>query len=209
MRAAPVILALLVATGAAAQETPEVRRLRFAEKGGDLVMSGTFTDLFDRDLLEQLSSGFAQTVVVRAYLYLVGHDAPVWFATATYRAVYDHWDEIYVVRLRDPAGERNLRLATRAEALKALTTFEDFPAVPLHAVKIGDHHFIGIVVELNPVAPELLAEVRRWLVRPRAGQVAGDASFFGSFVSIFVNPRLTSADRTLRFRSQDFYRVPR
>lgn len=208
---APVVILLLVlpAVAARAQEAPEIRPMRFAETRTDIVMSGGFTDVFDRDLLEQLSSGFAQTVVVRAYVYRAGLDAPVWFAAATYRAVYAHWDEVFVVRLRDPAGERNLRLATRAEALKAITTLDELPIAPLHAIPIGPHHFVGLVVEVNPVAPELLAEVRRWLSRPSAGQVAGDSSFFGSFVSVFVNPKLATADRTLRFRSQEFYRVPR
>jgi hypothetical protein len=209
MRAAAVMFVLLGGAVAGAQEAPEVRPLRFAETQTDIVVSGTFTDVFDRDLLEQLSSGFAQTVVVRAYVYRAGVDSPVWFAAATYRAVYAHWDEVYVVRRRDPGGERNLRLAARAEALKALTTFEDFPVAPLHAIPIGKHHFVGLVIEVNPVAPELLAEVRRWLSRPRAGQVAGDASFFGSFVSVFVNPKLDRADRAMRLRSQPFYRTPR
>jgi hypothetical protein len=208
VRGAAVLLVLLLASAAAAQEAP-VRTMRFAEKGGDLVVSGTFTDVFDRDLLEQLSSGFAQTVVVRAYVYRSGTTEQVWFAAATYRVVYAHWDEVFLVRLRDPRGETNLRLPSRAEALKAVTAFDEFPAAPLHAVPIGKNHFVGVVVEVNPVASELLAEVRRWLSRPRAGQVAGDASFFGSFVSVFVNPKLATADRTLRFRSQDFYRVPR
>jgi hypothetical protein len=210
MRGAPIGLALLLlASAAAAQDSPEVRAMRFAEKGGDLVMSGSFTDVFDRDLLEQLASGFSQTVVFRAYVYRADTGEQVWFSAATYRAVYAHWDEEYAVRLRDPAGERNLRLRTRAEALRAVTTLEEFPVAPLHAVEIGKNHFVGVVVEVNPVAPELLAEVRRWLSRPRAGQVAGDASFFGSFVSVFVNPKLSSADRTLRVRSQELYRVRR
>jgi hypothetical protein len=209
MRAAALMLVGLLATSAHAQRGPEIRVLRFAERAGQLVMGGTFTDAFDRDLLEQLSSGFAQTVELRAYVYRAGEDTPVWFATAVYRAVYAHWDEVYAVRLRDPAGERNLQLATRADALKALTTLDDFPVAPLHAIEIGKHHFVGVVVEVNPVAPELLAEVRRWLARPRGAQVGGDASFFGSFVSVFVNPKLATSDRTLRFRSQDFYRVPR
>src|SRR5687768_6879513 len=141
MRGAPIVLVLLLASAARAQE-PEVRPMRFAEKGADLVVSGSFTDVFDRDLLEQLSSGFAQTVVVQVYVYRTGTDAAVWFAAATYRAVYAHWDEEFVVRLRDPSGERNLRLRTRAEALRAITTLDELPAAPLHAVEIGKNHFV-------------------------------------------------------------------
>jgi hypothetical protein len=52
--------------------------------------------------------------------------------------------------------------------------------------------------------------MRRWLTRP-AGSASLDrsTSFFGSFVSVFVNPKLPEADRVLRIRSQPFYRVER
>jgi hypothetical protein len=202
-----VLLALLYVTPAAAQERVDIRVLRFAERGESLVVSGTFTDAFDRELLEQLSSGFAQTVAVHLWVYPSGSDAAIWYAAATYRAVYAVWDEVYLVRLRDPKGERNLRFASRAEALKALTTLDEFPVAPLSAIPVGPRHFVGVLVEVNPVGAELLAEVRRWLARPRGAQVGGDASFFGSFVSVFVNPKVASADRVLRFRSQDFYRT--
>ena len=51
--------------------------------------------------------------------------------------------------------------------------------------------------DLNPISEDLLADVRRWLVQPARGQRrlgAGD-SFFGSFVSIFVNPRIEDSER--------------
>jgi hypothetical protein len=60
--------------------------------------------------------------------------------------------------------------------------------------------------DLNPISDDLLADVRHWLVEPARGQRrlgAGD-SFFGSFVSIFVNPRIEDAERQLRFVSQPF-----
>jgi hypothetical protein len=201
------LLLLLLTSVAAAQEKVDVRTLRYAERAGYLVVSGTFTDAFDQSLLEQLSSGFAQTVAVHLFVYPAGSDQAIWYAAATYRAVYSVWDEVYLVRLRDPAGERNLRFTSRAEALKALTTLDSFPLAPLAAIPVGPRHFTAVLVEVNPVGAELLAEVRRWLVRPRGANVGGDASFFGSFVSVFVNPKLAAADRALRFRSQDFYRV--
>ena len=51
-----------------------------------------------------------------------------------------------------------------------------------------------------------MADVRRWLVQPARGQRrlgAGD-SFFGSFVSIFVNPHIEDSERQVRFVSQPF-----
>ncbi len=203
-----LLAALALAPRSLRAQGDDVRTLAFSEDGTSLLVSGTFTDVFDRDLLEQLSSGFAQTVWVQMWVRPAeGGGGPIWFAAATYRAVYAVWDEVYLVRLRDPAGERNLRFASRAEALKALTTLASFPVAPLSVIPAGPRFFLDVVVAVNPVGPELLADVRRWISRPRGGQIAGDASFFGSFVSVFVNPKLSAADRTLHFRSQDFYRV--
>jgi hypothetical protein len=200
-----VALLLLVAGVARAEDPVPIRPLRFGDKDGALVVSGSFADVFDADLVDQLGSGFAQTLLVRAWMYRVGVDAPIWFTAATYRVVYAQWDEVYFVRVRAPNGERNLRLPERADALRAATTLTELPVVPLAQLDAGGRYFLGVVVEVNPVAPELVAEVRRWLARPRGGAVGGE-SMFGSFVSIFVNPKLPTADRVLRFRSQELLR---
>lgn len=210
---AVVLLLVGLAAPARAQDDEDVgvRKLRFAERGRNLVVSGSFTDVFDAELLEQLSSGFTTNIVLRAYVYPKGEDAlPVAFTAATFRVVYDLWEEEYVIQIRDMNGERNLVRGSRAEALKAVTVLHEFPVAPLKSVKIGPHHFVGVIVEVNPISEELLAEVRRWLARDSArDSVAGNSSFFGSFVSIFVNPKIPEADRILKFRSQYFYRVKR
>jgi hypothetical protein len=196
---------ILLAGIARADDEVPTRPLVFADKDGQLVVSGGFADVFDADLLEQLGSGFAQTLLVRAWVYRVGVDTPIWFVAATIRVVYAQWDEVYYVRVRAPTGERNLRLAARADAVRAATTFVELPVAPLAQLEPGGRYFVGVVVEVNPVAPELVAEVRRWLARPRGSAVGAD-SIFGSFVSIFVNPKLPTADRVLRFRSQELQR---
>ena len=188
---------------ASAQHT---RALRVAESGTWLVASGSFTDVFDAELLDQMASGFIQTVSVRVSVHRQGEDRELGAVRALYRVVYSHWDEVYLVRLRDPSGERDLRFTSRAEALKALTTLHDLPVALLALVPEGKVHYLEVVVDVNPISSELLAEVRRWLSQPRGEKPAGISTFFGSFVSVFVNPRIVDADRTLRFRSQDFYR---
>ena len=61
-------------------------------------------------------------------------------------------------------------------------------------------------IELNPVSKETLAQVRRWLSQGTGGGLDRGGAFFGSFVSVFVNPKIAEADRVLRIRSQPFYR---
>jgi len=207
MKAALAAVMLILAAPAAAEELP-VRRLRLAEKANRLVISGSFTDVVDKDVLGQLSSGFATTILVRAYTYELAEGRTVAFAAATYRVLYDLWEEVYFVRVHDARGEREARFGTLAEALKEATALREMPVAPLSIVKVGRHHQLGLIVEVNPVSDELMQEVRRWLARGQ-NAVAGNSSFFGSFVSIFANPKLEEAERTLKFRSQTFYRTGR
>ena len=77
-------------------------------------------------------------------------------------------------------------------------------------IAAGPHYYLAMVAELNPVSQETMAEVRRWLTRPAGStRLNRETSFFGSFVSIFVNAKLPEAERVVRARSQPFYRVVR
>ena len=66
----------------------------------------------------------------------------------------------------------------------------------------GRPHFLGVIVEVNPVSPLMLDQMRKWVSRPAGstGIGPGDA-LFGSFVGLFVK-QMGTADRTLRFRTQ-------
>jgi len=200
-----VAVALLLVALAAHADEPELptRQLHFAQKDGKLLVSATFRDIYDEQLLRDLGSGFSQLIFVRLYVYAEGEDQPVWLTVATYLGAYAQWDEEYLIRVRDPTGERNIKEKARAIAVADMTTIGDLPVCPISALVPGRGYFIGAIVEVNPVTPELVAEVRKWLTRPRGGQVGTD-SLFGSFVSIFANPKVPEADKTVRFRSQPF-----
>jgi hypothetical protein len=212
------VLVLLAATLAAAlprraraaDDQPVPKHMDFVEKDGRLVVSAVFTELFDKRAFEKLDSGVTSIVVVRAFVYRKGNRVPFGFALAIYLVVYNLWDAAYDVRRVDSRGVEDWSFASRAEALRAVTAVSELPLASLERIPIGIHHTLDLVVELNPVPHETLAEMRRWLTRP-AGPTSleGDSSFFGTVVSIFTNPRQQAADRALRLRSQPFYRVPR
>ncbi len=82
----------------------------------------------------------------------------------------------------------------------------DFPVAQVAQLPANGRYVVAVRGDLNPISEDLLIEVRRWLVQPSHGQRrlgAGD-SFFGSFVSIFVNPRIEDSERQVRFVSQPF-----
>jgi hypothetical protein len=211
VRAAAALAVLAALAGvAAADDEPVSRRMGFAERGRNLVVTTSFAELFDRAAVDKMSSGFPSSVVVRIYVFRKQRtDRPVSLVLVEHEIVFDLWDELYVLRTRGPLGKRELRYRSRQQAIRAMTQLDHMPIAPLDRIAIGPHHFLAAVVELNPISPELLTEMRRWLSRPAGESLDSSSSFFGSFVSVFVNPKLERADRTLRIRSQPFYRTPR
>lgn len=210
---------LLVAAGgprpARAAEVDEIVRLRldFVERRGELLVEhiGIGSLLFDQRAYRALEQNpLATVVVVRFYVYREGETRPVSYRLLTARIVYDLWLEEYEVRVDSGHQRRSGRYARLAEAHRAITEFTQLGVAELADIEVGPHYYLAVVAELNPVSEETMAEVRRWLTRPAgAARLDRETSFFGSFVSIFVNARLPEAERVIRARSQPFYRVRR
>ncbi len=199
--------ALLAPRRARADELePELVRMRFVESGAQLVVHTSLTKLFDSAAYDQLDSGFPSTVVIRLWVYPKGSAEPISFALAQRRVVYNLWDEVYTLELADSTGTRTVKVKYKAEALKLLTSLEGVPVAALAQIPLLRHHVLAMVIELNPVSQETLAEVRRWLSNGSGGGLDRGGSFFGSFVSVFINLKVPQADRVLRLRSQPFYR---
>lgn len=218
-RLASLMLGLAVMTGAVrlahAADADEVVpvRLEFAERRGELVVGRIDLGdmLFDERAYRRLEQNpLATLVVVRFYIYRAGETTPISFRLLSARIVYDLWLEEYEVRIDGAHGRRSGRYVELAPAFRAITALRDLSVADLADIAIGPHYYLAVVAELNPVSEETMAEVRRWLTRPAgATRLDRETSFFGSFVSIFVNARLPEAEHVIRARSQPFYRVSR
>lgn len=207
MRAFAIAALVLVALPALADDDkPEAQRMRFVERGQQLTATGNIAKLFDQAAYEQLSSGFASTIQIGTAVFPRGGKEPIAVRVELRTIVYDLWDEQYVIRIEGQAGKRTRKVKYRAEALKIITAIDDFPIANLGDVPYDDVFYLSITAQLNPVSKETLAEVRRWLSQGTGGGLDRGGVFFGSFVSVFVNPKIADADRVLRIRSQPFYR---
>lgn len=211
--AAACVALFLLATHADAfadKKTVADKIMKFSEAGKFLRVSTSFTEIFDKKAYDELSSGIHTTLVLRIFVYRRGQESasPAAVAVGKFSVRYDLWGEKYVVSIESTHFRKKSQYKTRSDALKAVTELHNLPIALLSTIPQGPHHFIGMVVELNPVSKKLLAEMRRWLTRSSGGvSVSRGASFFGSFVSVFVNPKLPEADKILRLRSQPFFRV--
>jgi hypothetical protein len=208
VRRIAIALLLLVAFPAYADDDKtELQKMRFVERGDVLtVSSSALTKLFDTAAYDALDSGVAQTVVIQIWIYPQGGNSPV-DGTLVHRKVsYEPWDEIFYLSLDEPNGRKKLKEKRQADALKRLTSVEDMPVAKLANLPYDQIFVLVMHVQLNPVSKELQAEVRRWLSQGTGGGLERGGAFFGSFVSVFVNPKIAEADRVLRIRSQPFFR---
>lgn len=174
------------------------------ERTGQVLLRASFSyrDVVDKSMTEKLASGLPTVIAMRAYVLREGEANPVALAVRTCRVVYDLWDEVYRLKITSAGGERDTAALNLEGVLRQCAEARDLQVADRALLETGKSHFLGVIVEVNPVSPQMLAQMRQWVSRPAGstGIGPGDA-LFGSFLGLFVR-QLGNADRTLRFRTQ-------
>ena len=158
-------------------------------------------DLAQREVQRKLQSGLPQTILMRIYAYRDGQGEPLAVSARTCRVVYDLWEEVYRLEQQTSNHDRSTTASSLDQVLNRCLIARDYPIGGNHDYHRGDRIYFAVLIEFNPLSPQTVQRIRRWLARPAGGRVDGEA-FFGSFVSLFVNRQIGAAERTLRFRSQ-------
>ncbi|MFT3696070.1 MAG: hypothetical protein QM831_23230 [Kofleriaceae bacterium] len=201
-----VVTLVLIAAIAHADDTstPQSVKMRFVERGTDLTVSVKIQKLFDQQAYQALSSGFPSTIVINTFVYPKDDKDPIAARQLVRSVVYDLWDENYVIRL-DP-NAKPITVKYQSEALKLLTSVDDMPISRLADMPYEDVYYLRMTVLLNPVDKKTLAEVQRWLSSGTNGGLDRGGAFFGTFVSVFVHPKIAAADSVVELESQPFFR---
>ena len=199
-----VALSLLAATALADPAVPT--RPMLVQWSGHLPkLSFSAEDFVTASVAEKLGSGLPQRIVTRVYAYPERGQQPLAVSVVSCRVVYDLWEGVYRVEEQTASDDRSRTVPDLKGVVQS--------CLNVRLMALGDgtifgrHHgkrvYFGAIIELNPLSPDTVQRIRRWLSRSGAGQLRGDA-FFGSFVSIFVSRKLGSAEHTLAFRSPTF-----
>jgi hypothetical protein len=206
-RAAPVwwaLALLLVASLALAEELVRRRTMGVVFQAGAPRLYYSARDLIDPNAAKKLDSGLPQRITVQHFAYAYRRDEPLAVGGHSCKIVYDLWQAVYRVDHEVLGGlNTNLALRTREEVIDrclvmrgaALGESSDFARV--------NSMYVASLIQFNPLSTSTVARLRRWLARPRSESNVETKSFFGSFVSLFVNDRIGAAERVLRLRSQD------
>jgi hypothetical protein len=164
----------------------------------------SYRDVADADLVKKVSSGLPMVIVMRAYVYREGQDTPVALAPRVCRVVYDLWDEVYRVHVSEPGRERDQAVVLEG-VLRLCTEARDLAVVRRPLLDQKQAYYLGVIVEVNPVSPEIVDQMRRWMSRPTGSTGIGPSdALFGSFAQLFVR-QIATSDRTLTFRTEDVF----
>lgn len=170
-------------------------------------ISVSAVDFLSRDVQHKLRSGLPQTIVLQAIAYKSPSKKPVAAYAHTCRIVFDIWDEVFHVQRTTVQSQSSFVMKSPREINKICLDLQTVRLgdASLYRDKPGQSIYVALLVELNPLSEKTVERIRRWLVRPGGSKGLAEDSFYGSFVSLFINPRIGTADRSLRFRSQTLY----
>lgn len=205
-RTLALALALLFAsTTALADPISTARPMLVNWLGHVPVLNFSTADFVNASVTDKLGSGLPQRIVTRVYAYPEAGEEPITVSAMSCRVVYDLWEGVYRVQSQSDKSDRSFVANDLATVVRS--------CLDVRTLAIGDSEtfaryrgrrvYFAALVELNPLSPDTVQRIRRWLSKSGGGQLRGDA-FFGSFVSIFVSQRLGSAEQSLAFRSEIF-----
>jgi len=189
--------------GKAAPKLPR-RTAGFVVQRGWVAMSAGWRDAITAKTRRKLTSGLPTVIAARAYLFAEGGRTPVGLSIKTCRVVFDLWDEVFRIEMRQ-GGLRRQTVAVNVEGvLRRCGEARRMAIINSTAVEPLQPYFVGMLVEVNPLSKKTMDRIKRWVALPKgAGRLGPGDSLFGSFVGLFVT-HVPAADETLRFRTQPF-----
>jgi len=181
------------------------RRANYAWDKTLLRATFSFRDVIvdDSNILNKLSSGIRNVIALRAYVFHEGDERPVALAVRHCEVVYDLWEEVYNIHIIEQGRVRDTAAVNVEGVIRQCGEARDLVVADRSQLTAGQAYFVAAIVDVNPISPQLLEQMRRWMSRPRgsAGAGSGDA-IFGSFTEVFLR-QIGTTDRTLKFRTQD------
>ena len=203
-----LVAGLGIARPASAQDDVPRRRVGVEWVDGVPTLHFSAVDLADAAVRDALEGGLWQTLVMRIYAYRGSE--PIAVTARSCRVRYDLWPQTFDVEVRDARFDRDETVDSIQGVLQRCLVADRVPVgrAEDYAPVLSERIRFAVVIELNPLSPETLQRLRRWLSRPAGGGRAGGQAFYGSFVGLFVNRSIGAAERTLKFRSQPVEVIP-
>jgi hypothetical protein len=198
-----VVAHLTVATASFAQDATSVRQASLVIDDAQLLRASiAYHDVVDAPTAAKLKGGLPTTIATRAYLFREGGGPAIAATYKSCKVIYDLWDDVYRVEIAQPGKPNEVANSpTLGGVLRRCAEMDRLPVASRTILASTGDYYLAVIVEVNPVSPEMLDRIKRWVSRPTAATTAPGDALFGSFVGLFV-ARVGTADRQLTFRTQ-------
>jgi hypothetical protein len=205
-----VLLVLLGALGrpsfaSAQSEPPLTQRDAVLEWDTDrslLYIDIGFRDVLDAGIRNKLSRGLPTTIVLTATIQRMGSVEPLSTTAQTCRVTWHVWEEAYHVEIIRP-GTSQVRWTTTLEGvLRRCAEARRLLAGDATQIPAGAALYARGSIQINPVSPEVLHKLKRWVMRPSStGTAAPGDALFSTFAGLFLQ-RIGDAEREVRFQTR-------
>jgi hypothetical protein len=197
-------LTCTVVGNAVAQEEPPPRDVAFEWNASrtQLFVDVRFRDAVDAEIRRKLSRGLPTSIVLTAAVYRVGARDPIATTAQTCKITWHVWDEVFLVENTRPGRIRTTPTSTVAGVLRRCAEALQLPAGTSEQIPFGVSLYMRAKVQINPVSPELLQKIKRWVSRPTGtGTAAPGDALFSTFTGLFLQ-RIGEAERELKFTTR-------
>lgn len=167
-----------------------------------LYLSVGFRDVIDEKIQEKLSRGLPTTIVLTAALYRANAKDPFSTTAQTCKVTWHVWEEAYRVEITRP-GASQVRWTTTIEGVLRRCG-EAHRLLAGDRTQLPDRTSIRVVgkIQVNPISPEVLIKIQRWVTRPAStGTAAPGDALFSTFTGLFLQ-RVGDAERDVKFATR-------
>lgn len=212
---APVLLILGLVGSAHAQEaaTKVPTRPALFEWDRDerlLYLSFFFRDVLDSRIEDKLRRGLPTTIVLTATILRAGSKEVLSTTAQSCKVTWHVWEEAYRVELTRP-GINQVRWSwttTIEGVLRRCVEARRLLAGDRSQIPEGSALYANGKVQVNPVSPEVLKRIQRWVMRPSStGTAAPGDALFSTFTGLFLQ-RIGDAEREVQFITPALVPIP-
>jgi len=169
---------------------------------GFLYLDLLFRDIVDANLQSKLSRGLPTTIVMTAAVYRTGVAKPLSTTAQTCKVTWHVWEEAYLVEVMRPGSTRQSWTTTTEGVVRRCTEVRHLLAGDATQIPVGIPLLAAGRIQVNPVSPEVLLKIKRWVMRPSAtGTAAPGDALFSTFTGLFLQ-RIGDAERQQKFTTQ-------
>jgi hypothetical protein len=189
---------------AAKDVRPEPLAARVEAVAGTLRVSADLAAAFPPSLERELGNGLTNVVALHVAVVPARGGGALAIFPREVEVLYDVWEEVFHVTVRDPTTPRGrrLELETWPQLRAFLSALDSVPLGPATALGEGAWA-VQVRVELNPVSRELLERTRELIADPTAGSRTGPSrSVLGAMAGYLL--RAEPGTNVRVFRSEPF-----